>query len=167
MDRSHDGGAAETDSLGRVKVLGWGGEGRSPRSPGEHRDGQGAAIKHSSVVVLTGLGLCSGPGGRGPLGLISGPNGSQIEPFLARVVGIQAWLTLRLKELLFSVGGLFLGVRRHEHQSVQPSPARHDSPNVQFGITLVGISAAGDVLFRHQIRIRAQLRPQRRWRVQR
>lgn len=82
---------------------------------------------------------------------------------------MQAWLTLRLKELLFSVGGLFLGVHRHEHPSVQPSPASHDSPNVQFGITLVGISAADDVLFRHQIRIRAQLRPQRSsflsWRV--
>lgn len=99
-------------------------------------------------------------------GKISGPNGSQIGLFLARVVGIQAWLTLRLKELLFSVGGLFLGVHRHEHPSVQPSPASHDSPNVQFGITLVGIFAADDVLFRHQIRIRAQLRPRRRWRVQ-
>lgn len=55
------------------------------------------------------------------------PNGSQIGLFLASVVGIQAWLTLRLKELfLFSVGELFQGVHRHKHQSVQPSLASHD-----------------------------------------
>lgn len=82
---------------------------------------------------------------------------------------IQAWLTLCLKELLsLSVGEntLFLGVHRHNRWSVQTSLASHDSQNVQFGITQVGISAAGGVLFRHQIRIRAQLGPRRLWRVQ-
>lgn len=54
---------------------------------------------------------------------------------------------------------LFQGVHRQKRQSIQPSLARHDSPNVQFGITQVGISAAGGVLFHHQIRIRAQLGP--------
>lgn len=44
--------------------------------------------------------------------------------------------------------------------------ASHDSLNVQFGITQVGMSAAGGVLFHHQIRIRAQLGPRRLWRVQ-
>lgn len=58
---------------------------------------------------------------------VSGPNCSQMGLFLASVVGIQAWLTLRLKELLlFSVGELFQGVHRHKHQTVQPSLASHD-----------------------------------------
>lgn len=67
MDRSHDGGAAETDSLGRVKVLmtrsGAGSSALPADSPpGEHRGGQGATIKHDSVAVLTDLDLCSGAG---------------------------------------------------------------------------------------------------------
>lgn len=84
---------------------------------------------------------------------------------LALVVEIQAWLTLCFS---FSVGEntVFQGVHRHKRQSVQPSLASHDSPSVQFGITQVGISAAGGVLFHHQIRIRAQLGPRRLWRVQ-
>lgn len=77
---------------------------------------------------------------------------------LALVVEIQAWLTLFKGASSLSVGEntLFLGVHRHNHWSVQTSLASHDSQNVQFGITQVGISAAGGVLFRHQIRIRAQ-----------
>ncbi len=58
---------------------------------------------------------------------------------------------------------LFQVVHRHQHQSVEPSLASHDSTNVQFSITQVGISAASGVLFHHQIRIRAQLGPQRLW----
>ena len=67
----------------------------------------------------------------------------------------------------FSVGEnfVFRGVHRRKRSSIQPLLASHDSPNVQFGITQVGIPAAGGVLFHHQIRIRAQLGPRRLWRV--
>lgn len=83
---------------------------------------------------------------------------------LAIVVKTQAWLPLCLKEVL-----LFLWVktqcfRVYASMSVRafnPCFASHDSPNVQFGITQVRSSAAGGVLFHHQIRIRAQLGPRR------
>lgn len=79
---------------------------------------------------------------------------------LAIVEEIQAWLTLCLKELLLPLwrkthcfSSMYTG---KSDRAFNPLLACHDSPNVQFGITQVGISAAGGVLFHHQIRIRAR-----------
>ena len=82
---------------------------------------------------------------------------------LAKVVEMQGWLTLFKRASSFSVGEntVFQSVHKHRRWSIQPLRASHDSLNVQFGITQVGIPAAGGVLFHHQIRIRAQLRPRR------
>lgn len=78
---------------------------------------------------------------------------------LALVMEIHAWFTLCLEELLSLLG-------KTQRFRVYTQALERSTLTVQFGITQVGISAAGGVLFHHQIRIRAQLGPRRLWRVQ-